>query len=58
MQNSTEQTKFHVKIKSTVHPSIEHTIEIDLRCHEKMPKEKTMKKIIYIRLKKNGKTKN
>lgn len=44
MMENNKQTKFHVKIKSAVHPNVNHTIEIDLRCYEQMPEEKKLQK--------------
>lgn len=35
-------TQYYVKIKSKIHPTIYHTITIDLHCYESMPKEKTL----------------
>lgn len=37
------QTVFDVKIKSTVHPNVFHTIRIDLHCYERMPDEKNLR---------------
>lgn len=34
------QTKYYVKIKSTVHPNVHHTVLVDLHCYERMPEEK------------------
>lgn len=39
------QTKHYVKIKSKVHPSIYHVVEVDLRCYERMPDEKKLCKL-------------
>lgn len=39
---SKKQTKFNIKINSAVHPSIQHTVQVNLRCYERMPKEKTL----------------
>lgn len=36
------QYKHYIKIQSKVHNQIYHTVMIDLYCHEKMPKEKTL----------------
>lgn len=41
--NGEKQTLFHIKVKSSVHPSLEHTLEINLQCYEKMPTEKPYK---------------
>lgn len=32
------RTKYYVKVKSTVHPDIYHTVLVDLHCYEQMPK--------------------
>lgn len=40
----TNITKYNVKIKSKIHPSIYHTVRVDLRCYERMPDEKTLYK--------------
>lgn len=45
-------TKYIVKVKSKVHPEIYHCIQIDLHCHEKMPKEKHEKNTKLIDLQK------
>lgn len=37
-----KETQFHVKIQSTVHKY--HTIQVNLRCYEKMPSEEALQK--------------
>lgn len=35
-----KQRDFNVQIKSKIHPNVCHTIQINLHCYERMPKEK------------------
>lgn len=42
-------TKYTVKVKSKVHPEIYHSIQLDLHCYEKMPKEKSEKNKKFFR---------
>lgn len=49
------EKKFHIKIRSKIHPDIFHTIEINLQCNETMPgeeelcKSKKLIKNIYVK---------
>lgn len=41
-KQTNNQYKNYVKIRSTIHSDIYHTIEVNLRCHERMPSEKKL----------------
>ena len=42
---SGRESQYLLKMKSKVHPSIYHTIKIDLHCYENMPNEKTIQNL-------------
>lgn len=40
MEKQENIAKYQIKVKSSIHPDIHHSIEIDLHCYERLPKKK------------------